>query len=202
MIAAAAVFSAAPLAVDMGSYLPWFARGYSVTEWIALQLDMFRIQGPGFKGLPENLAELSGAGRWFVSWVGSGSADALMRRSDKMSLLINDPVVWVLFVPAALLLAWAALRRNRVEWLVIAAIFLGGYTFFVVSPRPIVLYSAMAIVPFGFIALGFAIAYLFRQRGWWVLGALAAWSLYLYPVVARGLSPVAVYSWILQAVLR
>jgi 4-amino-4-deoxy-L-arabinose transferase-like glycosyltransferase len=200
VVGAAITFSVAPFAVYLATYLPWLSRGYSLAEWLSLQFDAFKIQGPGFQGLPADLMSLEGAGRWFVTWVGGGSG--LEQGSSTLSLLMNDPVIWIFFVPSAVLLCWVGIKRGHVEWTALGASFLGLYAFFLISPRQIVLYSAMGVVPLGFIALGFAIAYVFKQRGKYVFAALALWSLYLFPMVGLGLMPHPMYGWIVKLVVR
>jgi hypothetical protein len=52
------------------------------------------------------------------------------------------------------------------------------------------------------VCLGFAIAYLFKNRGKYVVGALTAWSLFLFPVVGRGYIPPQLYGWVVNLVAR
>lgn len=202
VVSAAVIFSATPLAVYLMSYLPWLARGYSLAEWMALQLDAFRIQGPQFAGIPMRLLSIGGAERWFTSWLVGGTASSSGTSSVEMSLLLNDPVLWVLFVPSAVYLLVIGVRRSRPEWVTLAATFLGLYGFFLISPRPILLYSAMAIVPLGFVMVGFAAVHLLRQRWPVFLLVATAWSLYLIPLVVHVSNPRVAYAWLLARAVQ
>lgn len=196
-ISAAAIFSATSLAVYLAAYLPWFARGYSPWEWVLLATDAFRIQGPAFAGIPDSALSIGGADRWFTSWVVGGVATSSGAASVEMSVLVNDPVLWALFVPSAVYLLVIGIQRRRPEWAVLASAFLATYGFFLISPRPILLYSAMAIVPLGFVMVGFAAVHLLRQRWPVFLAVATAWSLYLVPLVVHVSNPLVAYAWIL-----
>jgi hypothetical protein len=70
---------------------------------------------------------------------------------------------------------------------------------FALSSRPINLYSALPVIPFGFIALGFAADRLLKFRAWWFLGACALWSLYLLQLaVGRLPVPKDPSAWLLK----
>ena len=69
---------------------------------------------------------------------------------------------------------------------------------FALSSRPINLYSALPVIPFGFIALGFAADRLLKGRAWWFLGACALWSLYLLPLAVGLPTPDGPYVWLLN----
>jgi len=183
--------------VYLATYLPWLARGYSLREWALLQFDAFRIQGPAFGAIPSDVLSLSGAHRWFMSWVAGGVAMRSGAASSQMSLLLNDPVLWALFVPSAVYLLAVGVQRRRSEWVVLASTFLATYGFFLVSPRPILLYSAMAVVPLGFVMVGFASVHLLRQRWPMFLAVATAWSLYLVPLVVHVSIPTIAYAWLI-----
>ncbi len=191
------IFVSAMLSVYLAAYLPWIARGYSLAEWISLQYDALRIQGAGFE-LSAHLMSLAGADRWFVSWVGGN--ETLVDNPGRMSSLVNDPWIWILFVPSAILLCYVAVKKDRAEWFAIGATTLATYAFLISSPRPIIIYSAMAVVPLGCVCLGFAIAYLFKRRGWVVLAAAVAWSLLLYPAVSGVYAPAVLLNWLMGLV--
>lgn len=187
-----------PVIMYLVWWIPWFGRGYSLGDWAALQLDAFRVQGAGFAGFNPALSAITGPARWFTSWVGI----ALQRSAASgghASLVANDPIVWFLFVPAVGYQLVRALRDRRSDAFVLAAIPVLLYGFFLISPRPILLYSALTVVPFGGLALAHALDRLPCRAGWLALGALSAWGLYLYPL-ASGLARMGPYAWILERV--
>jgi 4-amino-4-deoxy-L-arabinose transferase-like glycosyltransferase len=201
-ISAAAIFSATSLAVYLATYLPWSARGNSPWDWVLLAVDSFRIQGPSFSAIPSGAMGIAGANRWFTSWVVGGGAVSSGPASVQMSLLLNDPLLWALFLPSAIYLLVIGIRRHRLDWVVLASSFLATYGFFLVSPRPILLYSAMAIVPLGYVMVGFAAAHLLRQRWPVFLAVATVWSLYLIPLVVHVSNPLMAYQWILAKAVQ
>jgi dolichyl-phosphate-mannose-protein mannosyltransferase len=190
-------YTLVPLSIYLLTYLPWISRGYSLADWVRLQLDAAAIQGPNFQ-LPSAIMSLAGANRWFVQWVGSGTAKLEMGRAESVSVLMNDPVLWILFVPSALLLVYVGWKRKRGHWTVVAVSFLLTYALFFFAPRPVILYSAAAVVPLGFVCVGFAATYLLKRRVWWFLAIAATWSLYLYPLVSREYLWRPPYEWLLR----
>jgi hypothetical protein len=193
-IAVAAYLVAVPLACYVAVYLPWAARGYTVGDWVAMQIDAIRFQtgglGPEVKGL-------AGAWRWFIQWVAVGVPGPYPR---SYSVTANDPFVWIFFVPSALYMGWRGLRGRNAGYLAVAGSFLLLYAFFALSSRPINLYSALPVVPLGFIALGWAADALLKRWAWVFLGVAVAWSAFLYPLAA-GLPVIsAPYVWLIHLV--
>lgn len=191
---------ATPFGVYLAWYLPWLARGYSLAEWFSVQWDSFVLQGTGvFPTFDPALDPLTGAGRWFVQWMGVGTTSTLSEgTSGVFTVIMNDPIVWLLTVPAVGYLLWWAYRHRREEILLIGVTFVVLYAFFALVDRPIYLYSAITVVPFGFMALGWAVGRLLKRRALLVLGAVAAWGLYLYPLTSAVRVPLWAYGWLLQ----
>ena len=181
-------------------YLPWIARGYSLGDWFALQFDALQLQSAGaFPTFADVFAPLAGAEGWFVRWMGiAHGAGAATGSTVAVGAIMNDPVVWALFVPAVAYLLWTAIRARRVDHALIASAFLVLYGFFVTAQRDIFLYSALSVAPLGFLALGFAAGRIFKQRSPLVLAALGAWSLYLYPLTSAIAVPLGPYAWLLE----
>lgn len=196
-----AVFLAVvPFGAYLMWYLPWIARGYSLGDWAALQWDALQLQSAGaFPTFAEVFAPLAGAEGWFVRWM--GIAHGVGERTGStgaVGAIMNDPVVWVLFVPAVAYLLWFAVRTKRVEYMLIGGAFVALYGFFLTAQRDIFLYSAMSVAPLGFMALGFAVGRLFKRRSPIVLAVLGAWSLYLYPLTSAIVVPLGPYAWLLE----
>ncbi|MHB9003603.1 MAG: glycosyltransferase family 39 protein [Coriobacteriia bacterium] len=188
----------APFCSYLVWFLPWLSRGYSLREWYAIQLDAFILQGSGaFPTFDPALTPLTGSSRWFVQWMGVGTSSTAVEGSGAFTVIMNDPVVWILFLPAIAYLMWSAYRRRSIEYWLVVGTFIVLYGFFVVVNRPIYLYSAMAVVPFGALALSYAVGRFFRRRSFYALGALLVWSLYLYPLTSGLTVPLWAYAWLL-----
>lgn len=184
-----------PIGTYVLAYLPWFARGHGISDWIGLHLDAFAVQGSGFVQSAGQLASLAGPGKWFLGWVG---AAAPQRGSTAYAVMTSNPPLWILFLPAVGYLAYIALKRRVWSWGIVAACFIALYLFFLAVQRSILLYSALPLVPFGFLALGFCAERLLKRWSWTFLGVAVAWSLYLYPVTSAIPVPLGLYAWLLR----
>lgn len=195
-----ALLLVAPFGAYLAWYLPWLARGYSLAEWVGVQWDAFVLQGTGvFPSFDSALDPLTGAGQWFWRWMGVGTTSSVAEgESGVFTVIMNDPAVWFLMVPAIGYLLWWAYRNKRDEYLLIGGTFVVLYAFFTLVDRPIYLYSAIAVLPFGFMALGWAAGRLLQKRALVALGVAAAWGLYLYPLTSAVRVPLWAYGWLLQ----
>lgn len=193
----AALLSLVPLSAYLVWFLPWFARGYSLGEFVALQVDSFLVQRTSaYPAFDPALAPLIGPERWFFGWVGVSTNTAVRT----FTVIMNDPVLWAFFIPAMAYLAWIAFRRRLPEHWLIFGTFATLYAFFVLVDRPIYLYSAIPLVPLGFMAVGYAASRLLRRWAVPALAAAVAWSLYLYPLTSAIQVPLTPYAWLLTRV--
>lgn len=172
-----------PLAVYVATYLPWFTRGYSLSDLLTLHLDSTRVQSIGmWAPYGPMVPSLGRAGWWMVDFVGTVYARPLPSSLTVYQAVMNDPVLWVLFVPCSLYLAWWGWKKRRGDWLLLGALFPAMYTSFVTAPRPMLIYSGVTIVPFGFLAVAFTAVRLLKRRAWVAIAPSVAWSLYLLPL--------------------
>jgi dolichyl-phosphate-mannose-protein mannosyltransferase len=190
----AGYLGALPLAVYTAAFLPWASRGYSISDWISYHVDALVIQSSGLKGF-YGLETIAHPSRWFTAWMGMGGNSYL---PSSYGLIFNDMPVWLLFAPAVAYLLWTAYQRRDMAEFLIGGCFVVLYAFFLSANRPIFLYSALPLLPFGFIALGIAVDRLLGERARWAFLAVAvAWSLYLYPIASGVPVRAAAYRWLL-----
>lgn len=180
-------------------WLPWFSRGYSLEEWLTLQSDALAVQGANFAGFNPALRRLVDPQGWLFSWVSLALHRSVAGR-EVVTMVTSDPFVWALFLPGVAYLLFRAINGRRVEWLFVGLSFLALYGFFALSPRPILLYSALVIVPFGCLALSFAADSLPGRWKWGLLSIATLWGLYLYPLAAGIAVPLQPYAWLLGRV--
>jgi len=188
-----------PLTTYVVWWLPWMARGYSLGEWRQHQRDAFAVQSTSFSGFTPFLQNIVDPEGWMIRWVGL----ALRRPSDGgevVTLMVNNPVIWVLFLPAIVWLLYRGVMTRRAGWVLVALAFVVTYGFFVLTSRPILLYSALAIVPLGALAIAYAADSIGGLVKWVFLAAATAWALYLYPLAAGLGVPLQPYSWLLERV--
>lgn len=192
-VGAASYLIGLPIAVYALTFLPWVSRGYSLGEWALMQWDAIGLQARltletfDFPGI----SSLAGPHKWLVVPMGAGFEVALERGRAAYSVVTSDPWVWIWFIPAIALLVWEGVRRRETASLAVGATFAATYAFFLVSSRPILLYSLLVILPLGFVGLGYACARLPGRWGWWSFGAATAVSLLLYPAASMFPMPIA-----------
>jgi dolichyl-phosphate-mannose--protein O-mannosyl transferase len=168
---------------------------------VSLQLDSYLVQSTGaYPTFDPALVRLTQPLGWFTRWIGVGTSSGFAAGSGTFTVMMNDPVIWALFVPAIAFVVWTAYRRRLPEYWLIAGSFAILYGFFALVDRPIYVYSALSVVPLGAMALGFASGRLLKKWAFVLLGAAVVWSLYLYPLTSALTVPLAPYSWLLSRV--
>jgi 4-amino-4-deoxy-L-arabinose transferase-like glycosyltransferase len=190
---------ALPLALYLLTFAPWFSQGHDLAEWLRLQAAMARetslhVGYPGTK-LPGYPGEIVSALRWFLApaWYVDYVPPVAPASEGIFVIGIGNPVTWFATLPA---LGWAAWRsgraRDRAAGCVLA-LFLAAYLPFVVVPRPIWTNSAMSVLPFHAILLGWAAARLHARAAVpvriWAAAALASAALLWLPAVGARSAP-------------
>lgn len=189
-MAAATYFILVPVTVYAAVYLPWLLHGHSLVDLVGLHADGVRAQG--FIDFA-NMDALKGPLRWLFGFILAGGSLWRSGGLASYSITMSNPPVWMLLTPALAWLAWGWRQARKPELALIAFTFVATYVFFVMSPRPIYLYSAVAVLPFALIVIADALAAL--PRGWRVVAVvlLALWSVYLYPLTSAIPVPPALY---------
>ncbi|GAB4483855.1 MAG: hypothetical protein OHK006_06340 [Thermodesulfovibrionales bacterium] len=180
-------------------YMPWFRRGYTLLEWVMMQGDAFRELRHVHSFHPA-LAEISGPWKWFTREVAAGFNLNDAGEWGTFIVIMNNPPVWLLVVPSLLLLFVTGLRKRSIEALLVPILFLALYLPFLIVQRPIFLYSSLCLLPFGFVAVGFAAERLLKKRAAWFAAAAAAWSFFLYPLVVGIPVPLSLYQPVLSCI--
>ena len=182
-----------PLTIYLATYLPWFARGHDLPEWIAFQLMAARetathVGYPGTK-LPGYFNELVGAWRWFLEpiWYVDNTMTGVAEAGDLSWVLVagvGNPLTWLLVWPAAGLAAWRWLAGREAAAGLLLGLFLAAYLPFALAPRPIWTNSALSVLPFAAALLGQAVAWGWERgprlvTAWAALALLVAALLWL-----------------------
>lgn len=190
-----------PLVVYLSGYLPWFARGNSLAEWIRLQVLMSQAQvslsAGGFNNI---LRMLGGAYRWFISFVTLGFRVGGDGGEAAFVVLMNGFPVWLLVVPAVLWVGVVGIRRRHPVLVFAAAAPLLTYLPFVLSPRVIFLYSAIPVYVLATVCVGLASEWLLGRRAWALTAVCLAWYAYLLPLTAGIAVPMTIYAPLLRFV--
>jgi 4-amino-4-deoxy-L-arabinose transferase-like glycosyltransferase len=167
-----------PLLVYILTFIPWFGRGYSLSEWPALQRSMFMetSQHTGYK--PDAMVDRDiRAYEWFIRPVTfrdmffnmDNDEQGRLSAENNVTILlaVSNPLVWLLVLPAALYLAHRGVRERKEGHCFLAALFLLSYIPLVVARRPIWLNTALSVLPFALMAVAYfvwTVASRFRRR--------------------------------------
>lgn len=192
-----AVFVLLPAAVYLLAYYAWFSRGYTLFEFGQMQVDMFReMTSMAVTGFKQQLAEIGPPSRWFIKpmfYAFPLEADA---HWGKVLVMMNNPPVWLLVLPSSAYLLFMQRQRQDRSVLLLFAVFAAVYVQFLLTTRPVFLYSALAVLPFALVLVAVAVVRvceIFRSPEGAVksimLGFLI-WSLLVYPLATGRPVPV------------
>ncbi len=181
-------------------YYPWFGRGYSLTEWFYMQIDAFRemISVRDFHPL---LMQLRDPSRWFIKTVALGFNLGTDDASGRYVIIMNNIATWIFIPPSILTLFILSIKKRLFEGLAISLSFSILYMSFLITDRPIFLYTALSIIPFGFIAMAVTLGSLLKDRALWLYIPLIGWSLYLYPLTIATTVPHSLYEIVLKSMM-
>jgi dolichyl-phosphate-mannose-protein mannosyltransferase len=198
-----AIFAVLPLCIYLLTYYPWIRNGYDLAELAGMHADAYRIQqaidsnefiSPVFRASPSDPA------KWFVNPLIYGSTASPGGPVARVAVLMNNPPVWLLALPAALLMAYRAAKDRDLHSFFLLLISGALYAQFIFIRRPMFLYSAIVILPFVYIMVASLLVTLLdacgQERPWpypLMLGAVAAWGLYLYPLATEKAVPLFLY---------
>jgi len=190
-----------PLTIYLATFAPWFARGYSLAEWPALQVSMYQ-ETKLHTGYHDEIYGDHIAAQWFVrpgvSHVdrvftlpeGPSVAEPTMRDNLKHLMAVANPMVWLAVIPALLLLLNRAWRARSEELHTLAALLLASYLPFAVVPRPVWFNTGVVVLPYVVMTVAYGVWRLFPETGspWRrrvpviYLGLACLVSLALYPL--------------------
>ena len=156
-----------PALVYLLTFAPWFSRGYSLSEWPALQKSMFleTSQHVGYK--PKQWDDRDNkAYKWFVMpsvfvdpFMNMDSPDGGARdlpsfdKSVTVVLGYANPLVWLLVIPAIFLMIRRAIREREEGAWYLAGLFFASYLPLILSPRPIWMNTALSVLPYAIMAV-------------------------------------------------
>lgn len=135
------------VSVYLLAYLPWFQRGFSVSEWLDLQLAMgktvagvqlgdYRVGSTAYQPL-----------KWFLlpSYL-TFFVSTAVQNQIQVVIATTSLLIWLLIIPSLVVLIKT--KRSAIFDNLLVVLFLFMFGPFVLSPRPIYLYSATIITPF------------------------------------------------------
>ncbi len=176
-----ALISIIPWIVFLWTYLPWFGRGYSFTEWLFMMKSILSgmVAHAGFPN--DSMIDITPA-FWFVKpFMGYGTF-TFSNGSSYVSIAMGNPLVWLLVLPACVYVAFKCKDK------LLLVLFIVSYAPLAVASRPIWLISAIAVTPFAFGVVAQMLSALFRRmKGLQERTARAVAALYLVCVLVASL---------------
>jgi dolichyl-phosphate-mannose-protein mannosyltransferase len=172
-----------PVLVYLLTFFPWFSRGYSISEWPALQRSMFleTSQHVGYHQKQWDDKD-NKAYKWFVmpsvfvdpfmnmdTPEGEGGDRKLPSFDNSVTVVLGyaNPLVWLLVLPAIFFVIRRGIReRDEGAWY-LAGLFLVSYLPLVLTPRPIWMNTALSVLPYAIMAVAYfiwSIADRFKRR--------------------------------------
>jgi 4-amino-4-deoxy-L-arabinose transferase-like glycosyltransferase len=191
-------FALLPVALYAATYLPWFARGHSLAEWLDFQrataIETATHTGYGNK-LPGYLGEVVGAWNWFmrpIYYVDLVPSPAPGQRPG-FQVGLSNPFTWMAVWPSLGLLAFRVRRDRDVGAALVSALFLCSYLPFALVSRPIWTNSSVAVVPVALAVVAVAAASLSERwprlvAAWLAVALLFAAAAWL-PAIGRPSGP-------------
>ncbi|HEV8340005.1 MAG TPA: phospholipid carrier-dependent glycosyltransferase [bacterium] len=181
----AGAYLAVPAAVYLLTWIPYFAMGHSVREWLNFHAFMFRFHAGLTAGHPYQSPWWSWPLLLRPIWY---EFEQLPTGFYRGVLAIGNPALWWAAIPAMIYLARAALRRRDPVATFIVTGFLVSYLPYIFIGRALFLYHMLPAIPFMAIAVAVAAAHLRARLGpaipllYLVIGV--AWFVAYYPVLA------------------
>jgi len=145
-----------PFTVYVLTFLPWFARGYGLADWVPMQRAILEMM-VHHQGNPMDQIIDRQAWQWFLRPMVYGNF-VMDGTTPHVTISWSNPLVWLLVIPATAFQAWHCLRERAnpssvVDRSVPLLLFGASYLPLATSSRPIWLLTSLAVIPFAFMIL-------------------------------------------------
>jgi len=160
-----------PVLIYLLTFMPWFGRGYSLSEWPALQRSMFleTSQHVGYKPKPWDDRD-NRAYKWFIMpsvfvdpFINMDRASENERETPSFDKGVTvvlgyaNPLVWLLVLPALFQLLRSGIRERDEGLCYLSGLFLMAYLPLVVSGRPIWMNTSLSVLPYAIMAVAWLV---------------------------------------------
>lgn len=173
-----------PVSVYLISFIPWITRGYRVKDWLFLQIVMYQGVSSNLENIMMSVGQSNGAYQWFVQPIANTAFGSTVSGDIFITSGVCNPFVWMLIIPAVAFLGYVSFKKRDEKGGVVVGLFLISYLPLLFAGRLIFAHSALFVLPYGLLAVGFLITTLIRVRPIskaYVIGAIII-GLALYPL--------------------
>lgn len=188
-----AVFAFLPMVLYAFLFYPWFARGYSLSEWPVLQVHQIKEELTD-ASMQETNAQLDygNSGRasdWFTRTIVFGSQMPTEDGQVSTAMIINNPISWLLILPALAFVGYLWRRKRSFSLALPILGFALIYFPFLMARRVILVYSALSVLPAAFLLLAVSLESVrdrketaLRTAAGGLAGLIIVTNLLFYPV--------------------
>ena len=205
-----------PFLVYLLTFIPWFGRGYTLSEWLILQKSMY-METAHHSRYGKPITGDIRAAEWFVRPVtyeeafyvapleGVSEKEPTLEENMVFLHVIANPLVWLLVIPSALYTIYRGVRNRSELLLYLAALFLFTYLPLAITYRPIWLNTALAVIPYALMTVAYMLWSIFWEK--WMrrrflifyVGAVALISAALFPVeIGKGTRIPYIRDWLVK----
>ncbi|MEW6713862.1 MAG: phospholipid carrier-dependent glycosyltransferase [Nitrospirota bacterium] len=199
-----------PFAVYFLTYVQWFSRGYTLPEFIQMNIDSaWALQKLSMDNFFMHRDFLEAGGtpvEWFVKPMFWGYQRLLNSEAGQFLLHCNNPPFRLLVLPALFAVSLNAWMKRSVREFLAPLLFISCYLLILLAQRPIFSYSSTGLLPFAYLALArtvtiFAVK-INREKVVYAcfISAILIWGTYMFPLVSARLVPLTPFRPILSMV--
>jgi len=201
------IYIVLPVSIYLMTFLPWFQRGTSLSDFIQMQVDAYaRLQSITLKTFYNPIMQLSPSSPWdwFTTAVMYGSQSEQAGGWGRFSLYMNNYPVWILTIPAFMYTAYRSIKLKDRYLALIVVLFVATYFQFILVKRPIFFYTSPVVLPLVYLLVAYAVVSSLKKvvhAEHYIAGiaaATTAWALYLYPLVVSLSVPIVLYAPVLM----
>lgn len=138
-------FIIAPFGLYIFSFISWFKRGYSLPEWVQLQKLIFN-ETINYAGNPNSNFLPHKAWQWFVKPTIYANF-VLSENKPYVIAAISNPLIWLTVLPVITYIILKIIKAKEYIWITPVIYFLLLYLPFLISTRPVWLFSALPLTP-------------------------------------------------------
>ncbi len=170
-----------PLTVYLLTYLPWFARGYGLFDWLFMQKSLMEMTATHTGNPMDSMIDLR-PGLWFIKpFMGYGNFTHFEGKPF-VTIAMGNPLVWMLVIPSTVYLFF---KNVKGRWMLLV-LFLVSYLPLVFSSRPIWVLSSIAVTPFAYGIVGVTVSEVANRLGrkalYVYVGLTLSVSILFYPM--------------------
>lgn len=197
---AALSFTLIPMGIYLLSFYAWFGRGYGFAEFVRFQADAYYAlqHTDAWRFLPAMMNTSRSAWEWFTRPLIFTLVSKDVGGFGVNVVYMNQPLLWLLVLPAMGYTAYRAVRERAAGMGLVVAVFVLTYALFVPVTRPVFMHSALAVLPYGYLAVGYMLGELMQKNAarwhYALCGAIAAIGLYLMPLTCGMPVPPPLYA--------